>query len=89
MQVPLFYHLSTVPTGEPTNVTLEVLSSSSIRIRWQRPPPSEQNGIINGYTIVLTLLMDGNTLIYNVTENTFSHRIEGQSTIMGYLKGGK
>ena len=80
--VSLVFVRSTVPSGEPTNVTTNVLSSSSIRITWQPPEPSEQNGDISGYTIVLTLLPTGSPYVYSVSGNTFSHIAEGKSTLV-------
>ena len=49
---------------------------------WQPPEPSEQNGDISGYTVVLTLLPTGTTHVYSVSGNTFSHIIEGKSTLV-------
>ncbi|KAL1007687.1 hypothetical protein UPYG_G00090230 [Umbra pygmaea] len=43
--------LGDVPSAPPQNVTLEVLNSKSIMVRWQPPPPGTQNGKITGYKI--------------------------------------
>jgi len=68
-----------VPSGAPTNVSVEVLSSNSIFITWQPPEPSQQNGVINGYTIRLTALQDGSNHVYNLSGTVLlqSHLIEG------------
>ncbi|XP_067312783.1 neogenin 1a [Pseudorasbora parva] len=42
---------SDVPSAPPQNMTVEVLNSKSIMIRWQPPPADAQNGEINGYKI--------------------------------------
>ncbi|XP_066557851.1 neogenin isoform X2 [Amia ocellicauda] len=42
---------SDVPSAAPQNLTLEVLNSKSIMVRWQPPPPGTQNGEITGYKI--------------------------------------
>ncbi|XP_055311866.1 neogenin isoform X2 [Sitodiplosis mosellana] len=42
---------SSEPSESPLNVTLEATSSTSITVRWQPPPPEEQNGQITGYKI--------------------------------------
>ncbi|XP_061427038.1 LOW QUALITY PROTEIN: neogenin-like [Lethenteron reissneri] len=43
--------LSDVPSAPPQNVTVEVLNSKAILVRWQPPPPSAHNGVIVGYRI--------------------------------------
>ena len=70
-------HFSTVPTGVPTNVHLEMQSSGSVFLTWQPPPLSQQNGIISGYTILLTALQDGSSHVYNLTGTASSHHFEG------------
>ncbi|XP_048041537.1 neogenin 1a isoform X3 [Megalobrama amblycephala] len=42
---------SDVPSAPPQNMTVEVLNSKSIMIRWQPPPADAQNGEIIGYKI--------------------------------------
>ncbi|XP_072516423.1 neogenin 1a isoform X7 [Salminus brasiliensis] len=42
---------SDVPGAPPQNLTVEVLNSKSLMIRWQPPPPDAQNGEITGYKI--------------------------------------
>uniref|UniRef100_A0A7N6BYV6 DCC netrin 1 receptor n=1 Tax=Anabas testudineus TaxID=64144 RepID=A0A7N6BYV6_ANATE len=43
--------LSDVPSAPPQNITLEVVLSRSIKVSWQPPPRSTQNGIITAYKI--------------------------------------
>ncbi|XP_037835371.1 netrin receptor DCC isoform X2 [Kryptolebias marmoratus] len=43
--------LSDVPGAAPQNITLEVVLSRSIKVSWQPPPRSAQNGIITAYKI--------------------------------------
>ncbi|CAN0076003.1 unnamed protein product [Lampetra planeri] len=43
--------LSDVPSAPPQNVTVEVLNSKAILVRWQPPPPGAHNGVIVGYRI--------------------------------------
>ena len=73
-----------VPSGAPTNVSVEVLSSNSIFITWQPPEPSQQNGVINGYTIRLTALQDGSNHVYNLSGTVLlqSHLIEGAHAVI-------
>uniref|UniRef100_A0A7N8WX80 DCC netrin 1 receptor n=1 Tax=Mastacembelus armatus TaxID=205130 RepID=A0A7N8WX80_9TELE len=42
---------SDVPSAPPQNITLEVVLSRSIKVSWQPPPHSTQNGIITAYKI--------------------------------------
>ncbi|XP_055754341.1 netrin receptor DCC-like, partial [Salvelinus fontinalis] len=42
---------STVPSGPPQNISLEVVLSRSIKLSWQPPPPNSQNGFITGYKL--------------------------------------
>lgn len=42
---------SDVPSAPPQNITLEVVLSRSIKVSWQPPPRSAQNGIISAYKI--------------------------------------
>ncbi|KAI3361747.1 hypothetical protein L3Q82_001956 [Scortum barcoo] len=42
---------SDVPSAPPQNITLEVVLSRSIKVSWQPPPRSTQNGIITAYRI--------------------------------------
>ncbi|XP_016316626.1 neogenin [Sinocyclocheilus anshuiensis] len=43
--------LSDVPSAPPQNLTLEVLNSTSIMVRWQLPPPGTLNGELTGYKL--------------------------------------
>lgn len=40
-----------VPSGSPESVVVEPFSSKSLRIMWDPPPKSEQNGLIVNYKI--------------------------------------
>uniref|UniRef100_A0AAR2IV03 DCC netrin 1 receptor n=1 Tax=Pygocentrus nattereri TaxID=42514 RepID=A0AAR2IV03_PYGNA len=43
--------LSDLPGAAPQNISLEVIYSRSIKVSWQPPPASAQNGFITGYKI--------------------------------------
>ncbi|XP_035382617.1 netrin receptor DCC isoform X2 [Electrophorus electricus] len=43
--------LSDVPSAPPQNISLEVIYSRSIKVSWQPPSSSAQNGFITGYKI--------------------------------------
>lgn len=52
------------PSGPPTNVTVDALSSSSIFITWSPPDQAEQNGIIKHYIVNVTELQYGDSIEY-------------------------
>ena len=45
-------HSFTDPGSPPVNVSAEVVSSTSIAVRWEEVPPIDQNGIIITYELV-------------------------------------
>lgn len=51
--------LNAVPTGVPQFLTVEAVSSSSIRITWAPPLEEEQNGVIRSYYINVTEVPTG------------------------------
>ena len=40
-----------VPSAGPGNVTAIAVSSTTIKVQWQRVSPSQQNGDIRGYKV--------------------------------------
>ncbi|XP_063232283.1 cell adhesion molecule Dscam2-like [Bacillus rossius redtenbacheri] len=44
--------LDGVPDRPPQDVQCSALSSQSLRVRWDPPPPDHQNGIVVGYKVV-------------------------------------
>lgn len=46
---------SAVP-GEPQNVKVDVLNSTSVKVTWTPPSDGEKNGIIRGYQIHIQML---------------------------------
>ena len=68
--------LITVPSGAPTNITVESLSSTSLIITWEPPAPSQRNGVITQYRLLVTS-DSGETEVYDVSGSSLSHEIEG------------
>ena len=58
------YHLSSVPSAPPQNVTGEAVNSTAIIVSWKPPPITEQNGIIILYTIHLREVPTQRALAY-------------------------
>ena len=72
----IFFFL--VPSGPPTDVSVMILSQTSILIRWNTPEVFEQNGPIVGYKIVLTYT-NGTSSVYNSPHpDIFNLQIEGK-----------
>ena len=68
--------LITVPSGAPTNVTVESLSSTSLMITWEPPAPSLRNGVITQYRLLVTS-DSRETEVYDVSGSLLSREIEG------------
>ncbi|XP_053686439.1 cell adhesion molecule Dscam2 [Sabethes cyaneus] len=54
--------LEGVPDTPPQNVTCNSLSSQSIKVQWQEPPPQYHNGILQGYKVLYRSLSTANDL---------------------------
>ena len=83
----LIKSLFTVPSGPPTNVQAISLTSSSIEIRWDLPPPLERNGEIIAFDVELSKVADsGSRNIYNVSGIDFSLHLEGTSRVQKIMQ---
>ena len=49
------------PEAEPQNVSCSSLSSQSIKVLWQEPPPQFHNGVLQGYKILYRPLTKNST----------------------------
>jgi len=58
------------PDSPPTNVTLSVLSSTSILVSWNEVNPIDQNGIVTVYEVFYQPLVDFNGQISSSFLNT-------------------
>lgn len=81
----LSLHIRIAPSGPPTNVTAEAISTTELNISWQPPPWLEQNGIITAFK-VLILCPDLNiSYMHNTTGNmtilTATGIIDGYSSV--------
>lgn len=47
----LFYILLLTVPGEPTNVAISAVNSTTIHVSWKPPAEKDRNGIIRGYHI--------------------------------------
>ena len=65
------------PSGSPTNVTIEVLSSTSVFIKWQPPELLLSNGVITKYTLSVHFVKNETTRTFSVPAATLSVHVEG------------
>ena len=57
----------TAPSASPTNVTANVVNSTSILVSWGQVPLLDQNGVIVSYTVTYTSLRTGSEQRKNAT----------------------
>ena len=65
------------PDGSPTNVVIEVQSSSSVILKWEPLQLALRNGIITAYRLNVTFVSNSTVQEYSVPANVLSLRIEG------------
>lgn len=53
---------SPVPSGPAQAVNITVISSEEALVMWEAPDPEDQNGIITGYSINVTLVRTSQTV---------------------------
>ena len=78
----MYYSVSAfiAPDGSPTNVMIEVLSSTSVLIKWDPPEPLLRNGIITKYSLSVNFVKNETIQRYTVPATTLSVHIEGTCT---------
>ncbi|XP_050390832.2 protein sidekick isoform X1 [Patella vulgata] len=61
------------PTAPPTQVRMETISSSEIKVSWQPPPPDTQNGGLSGYKVLYwsNTTDDGGKITPVIVVNTY------------------
>jgi len=57
LKLTCFLLLSSVPTGPPVSIIGTPVNSTSVFISWDPPLLEFQNGVITGYSIILTTVM--------------------------------
>ena len=71
------YAIFAAPAGSPTNVVIEVLSSTSVIIKWEPPELLLRNGIIIKYHLTVTFASNNTVHKYPVPATVLSVPIEG------------
>ena len=74
----LLFLASPEPSGTPNEIQIAILSSTSIEVQWLPPDFHDQNGIITGYTVILTNMETGSSHEYNISGNVRVQHIEGK-----------
>ena len=62
-----FFLLYQAPTVPPTSITTFHISSTSLRVTWNKIPTEQVIGRIKGYSILFFAVKDGNSTVENVT----------------------
>ena len=57
------------PSGSPVSTQARAINSTTIELRWELPPPDEQNGIVTSFLINITVTETKATYIVNATDN--------------------
>ena len=65
------------PSGTPNVIQISILSSTSIEVQWLPPDFIDQNGIITGYTVILTNMESCSSHEYNTSGNVTVQHIRG------------
>ena len=66
------------PSGTPNAIQIRILSSTSIEVQWLPPDFIDQNGVITGYTVILTNFETGTFHEYYTSGNVTVQIIEGE-----------
>ena len=74
----LLFLASPEPSGPPNEIQITILSSTSIEVRWLPPDFIDQNGVITGYTVILTNMETGSSHEYSTSDNVRMQHIEGK-----------
>ena len=74
----LLFLASPEPSGTPNEIQIAILSSTSIEVQWQPPDFIDQNGIITGYTVILTNMETGSSHEYSTSGNVTVQHIQGK-----------
>ena len=77
MKKALLLLASPEPSGTPNGIYIGVLSSTSIEVQWLPPDFIDQNGIITGYTVILTNMESGSSHEYNTSGDVTVQHIRG------------
>ena len=72
------------PSGVPKAIQVSILSSTSIEVRWLPIDFLDQNGIIIGYTVILTNMKTGSSHEYNTSGNVTVRYIEGEVLFLNW-----
>jgi len=72
MYLNFTYFYFTVPETPPTQVTCDPLSSQSVRVFWNAPPPHQHGGIIQGYKVYYRPVPTDNSKLFAIQMNNRS-----------------
>ena len=62
-----YISFSTAPSGPPLNLSFIALNSTSVKLQWSPPAASQQNGIVEHYTLQFSEYENGSAVQYTTT----------------------
>lgn len=68
----MYCSLSPAPSGSPINTQARTINSTTIELRWELPPPEEQNGIVTSFQINITVTETKAIYLINSTANAIN-----------------
>lgn len=72
-----------VPSGEPTHLSLTVYNSTSIHLMWSPPLEMYQNGVLTNYSIIISNLENGNSStlsVHSLAHSMVFHQLHPYTT---------
>ena len=72
------------PTGSPTGVLIEILSSTSILIKWGPPELLLRNGVITKYNLSIVFASNNTFQSYSVPAPIHQFPIEGRKKSVSF-----
>ena len=72
------------PSGTPTDVTIQVLSSTSVLIKWSPPELLLRNGVITKYNLSIVFASNNTFQSYSVPAVVLEFLIEGRTNSMSF-----
>ena len=72
MQYCIAFHINTVPSGFPQDISIDSTSSQSAEISWSLPLLEERNGIITSYTVTVSRQGSGSQILLTSATTSIS-----------------
>ena len=80
----LIYLDPIVPSSQPVNFAVTAQSSTVVQLSWEPPILQDQNGVITGYNISVTVEEPDAATTYSVGPSTLSYLVDGLHPYTNY-----